>query len=250
MTAEFVRLAGRPGHEGLFPIQGQPVVNRPATLADKDVRVSRTRPDSHSSRLDGTVLRQLDLEKIDDDEFVGPIELPSQAFRVAAVGTDAAGLTYQRLYAALFRAASVELSISGPDELRAGSTTPVPIAVRNHGPAARFRIVVVYGQGVVGVVEPAFVDLAQGAEATVTASVKVPANASAGSIVRCNGHRRKRGHVSDDEQRRPPVHDRGVAALMNNRYRASAGKNARIANLARSAKNGSAEPSAVSRDST
>jgi len=179
MTAEFVRLAGGPGHEGWFPIQGQPVVNRPATLQTK-MFGSSSPPRFSLVALDGTILRQLDLEKIDDDEFIGPIELPSQAFRVAAVGIDAAGLTYQRLYAALFRAASVELSISGPDELRAGSTTPIPIAVRNHGPAARFRIVVVYGQGVVGIVEPAFVDLAQGAEATVTASVKVPANASAG----------------------------------------------------------------------
>ena len=32
VTAQFVRPGGRPGHEGLFPIQGQPLVNKPATL--------------------------------------------------------------------------------------------------------------------------------------------------------------------------------------------------------------------------
>ncbi len=37
-----------------------------------------------------------------------------------------------------------------------------------------------YGQGVVGAVEPAFIDLAQGAEGTVTAAVTVPANAQRG----------------------------------------------------------------------
>ena len=180
IKAEFVRPGGRPGHEGLFRIQGQPIVNKPAILQTR-MSNSVSEPRFALVSLEGAVIRQLDLEKVDDEEFVGSIELPSQGFRVAATGTDAAGLAYQRLFAPVFRAASVELSVAGNEELRAGSTTPVPIVVRNHGPAARFRIVVVYGKGVVGVVDPAIVDLAQGAEATVTASVKVPPNTSAGS---------------------------------------------------------------------
>jgi hypothetical protein len=180
VTAQFVRPGGRPGHEGLFPIQGQPLANKPATLRTR-MFDSVSSPRFALVSLEGTVLREVDLEKVDDEEFVGPIELPSQGFRVAAMGTDPAGLSYQRLYAPVFRAASVELSVAGNEELRAGSTTPIPIVVRNHGPAARFRLVVVYGQGVVGVVDPAVVDLAQGAEATATASVKVPPNTSPGS---------------------------------------------------------------------
>ena len=180
VTAQFVRSGGRPGHEGLFPIQGQPLANKPATLRTH-LSDSVSPPRFALVSLEGTMLREVDLEKVDDEEFVGPIELPSEGFRVAAMGTDAAGLSYQRLYAPVFRASSVELSIAGNEELRAGSTTAIPIVVRNHGSAARFRIVVVYGKGVVGAVDPALVDLAQGAEATVTASVKVPANTSPGS---------------------------------------------------------------------
>lgn len=179
MTAEFVRQGGRPGHEGLFRIQGQPIVNKPAIL-QTHMNNSESPPRFALVSLEGAVLREVELEKVDDEEFVGTIELPSQGFRVAAMGTDSSGLSYQRLYAPVFRAASVELSVGGNEELRAGSTTPIPIVVRNHGSAARFRIVVVYSKGVVGVVDPAFVDIAQGAEATVTASVKVPANTSPG----------------------------------------------------------------------
>ena len=180
VTAQFVRPGGRPGHEGLFPIQGQPLANKAATLRTRMSGAAATAPRFALVSIDGQILQHLDLQKMDDEEFTGSITLPAQAFRVAATGTDASGLSYQRLYAPLFHAASVELSITGADTLSAGSTTSVPIVVRNHGPAARFRIVAVYGQGVVGAVEPAFIDLAQGAEGTVTAAVTVPANAQPG----------------------------------------------------------------------
>jgi hypothetical protein len=183
VTAHFVRPGGGPGHEGLFPIGGQPLAGTPATLRTRTSGIPGT-PRFMLVSIDGTVILELDLKKSDDEEFIGSIPLPTQPFRVVATGIDAAGHRYQRVHAPLFRAASVELTITPIESLRAGSTTPIPIVVRNHGAAGRFRIVAVYGQGVVGDVQPALVDVAQGAEVTVTASVKVPDNARPASTFR------------------------------------------------------------------
>ena len=89
VAVEFVKKGGRPGHEGLFRIQGQPLAGtrNPSGLSlrqrNQDHRVLsgyRTGPD-HPEAADAAV--NSDREFL---EFVGSVDLPSVPFRVAVKG--------------------------------------------------------------------------------------------------------------------------------------------------------------------
>jgi hypothetical protein len=182
IATEFVHRAGRPGHEGLFRIQGQPVAGKPATL-----RVSLSsqapKPTFALISLGAQMLRPIDLTPIGDEEFVGTIELPDQPFRVAVTGVDTSGAQFQRIFGPLFHAAVVEVVPPAVASLAAGTTTPVAFAVRNLGPAVRLTLVATDTRGKVLPVTPSALALEQGAEGTATVSVTVAADAAAESEV-------------------------------------------------------------------
>lgn len=106
-SAEFVEQAGRPGHEGLFPVKG------PVHIGDRrTVQVALRAPTGEKQfRLvdpAGETLEPLDLKSIAEDaiqsEFLGALVVKHPAFRVAVQGVDAAGYPYQRLLAQLLEA--------------------------------------------------------------------------------------------------------------------------------------------------
>ncbi len=108
ISVDFVRPGGRPGHEGLFKIQGQPVAGRPAILR---ARVSA--PDVQTREFvlistEGRPIRSVALTPVADDEFSGAFQLPIGPFRFAVKGLDAGGAPYQRLSSGLFHAELVE----------------------------------------------------------------------------------------------------------------------------------------------
>jgi len=79
LTAEFVRRGGRAGHEGLFPIIGSPIAGRPAIL-----RVALTEPEERLPVFElfsseGRPIQRVTLDRVEEDEFVGEIELPASA---------------------------------------------------------------------------------------------------------------------------------------------------------------------------
>jgi von Willebrand factor A domain-containing protein 7 len=177
IAADFVRLGGRPGHEGLFRIQGYPVAGKPATLR---VRLSSTpaAPTFQLISIDGRALQTLDLKAADAEEFVGTIALPADSFRVAVNGVDASGMAFQRLSAALLHAALVEVIPPPLDRLTAGTTTPVTFTVRNTGPSIRLTLTATDGRGKVVPVEPPILQLEPQTEGTATVRVTVPADAA------------------------------------------------------------------------
>jgi hypothetical protein len=184
LSAEFVRLGGRPGHEGLFKIPGQPVAGQAATLR---VRIAEPQPKPPAfvlMSLRGQPIRRVRLMPVDDEEFHGPIDLPSEPFRVSIVGVDRSGASYQRMHAGLFHAENVELRPVGePQTLPPGQETAVIFIVRNTGPRARYRIVAVDANQFVARVEPDSVDLEPRAEQIVRVVLHVPAGAPAGTGV-------------------------------------------------------------------
>ncbi len=96
ISVDFVRPGGRPGHDGLFKMEGQPVAGRPALLR---VRLSDADADAKAPVFtllssQGKPIRTLDLSPTDDREFVGEIALPTQAFRVALTSLEGAGTTF------------------------------------------------------------------------------------------------------------------------------------------------------------
>ena len=182
LSAEFVRVGGRPGHEGLFKIPGQPVAGQAATLR---VQIAEPQPEPPTfvlMSLHGRPIRDVHLTRVDDEEFDGPLDLPPESFRVSIVGVDRSGAPYQRMHSGLFHAENVELLPAGdPQMLPPGEETAVSFVVRNAGPRARYRIVAVDAKHFVARVEPESVELEPRAEQIVRVVLRVPAGVPAGT---------------------------------------------------------------------
>ena len=81
VAAEFVKKGGRPGHEGLFRIQGQPVAGTPATLqASLSLPAQQRPPSSILVTEQGQTIQKLQMHAVNSDreflEFVGSVDLP------------------------------------------------------------------------------------------------------------------------------------------------------------------------------
>ena len=180
-SADFVRIGGRPGHEGLFKMEGQPVAGRPAMLR---VRLSDSDADMKAPVFtllssEGKPIRTLDLSPVDDREFVGEVALPPQAFRVALTSLDGASTPVQRVDARLFRAELVEVLPGAPVTASAAHDSTILFIVRNHGSRARFRMTALANGQLVARVEPAMAVIEQNGEQRVT--VRVPVSDAAAS---------------------------------------------------------------------
>ena len=178
--AAFVQVAGRPAHEGLFKIPGQPIAGRPATL-----RARVTREDVADATFDlvsmtGARLQAIELLPVSpsstEEEYVGEIaNLPSIPFRVRVSGHDRTGAVYQRVSRPAFHAATVEVVPPQTVTLVPGQRTPVTVSVRNVGAPVRLQIVAVLNATVLRV-EPATLQLSANESADVTVWADVPAN--------------------------------------------------------------------------
>jgi hypothetical protein len=184
ISAEFVKPGGRPGHEGMFKIQGQPLAGEPATLqASVSATEAKTTDFSFVSER-GDVLQKLRLKASGADreflEFFGEVALPGVPFRLAASGRDAKGMQYQRFYGSLFHAETVEVVPKLTfDELVPGSTREAEFEIRNLGPARNFKVIVTDSRRFVTVAER---ELAIGAHQTGSLKVQmtVPASTASG----------------------------------------------------------------------
>lgn len=185
VSVEFVKEGGRPGHEGLFRIQGQPVAGRPATL---EVLLSAAATKTTDFRLvteRGETIQKLQMRTVSSDratlEFVGSLEFPKVPFRVAVTGRDANGQRYQRFFGGLFHAESVEVSPKLDfDELPAGSTKRATFTVHNIGSPRTFRIVVTDARQLVRKVEPRELSLGMDESGIVQVDLTVPAETAPG----------------------------------------------------------------------
>jgi hypothetical protein len=186
LKAEFVREGGRPGHEGLFRIHGQPLIGAPATL-QVTLAAEKTLTNEFSLVSQrGDVLQKVHLKTMNPDreflELVGDLTLPNVPFRVAVTGRDMRGKQYQRFYASLFHAESVEvLSMVEFDELHAGEKKQAVFAVRNLGSPRTFRITVTDTRGFMTRSEPRELSLSQGQSVMVHVDLAVPATTPAGT---------------------------------------------------------------------
>ena len=175
----FVTLTGRVGHEGYFPIQGQPVMSDPQTVvADLSGPVNNV---SFSFISDsGNPLQALTLAQGDPnatpDEFVGSATLPSERFQVLATGLDGMGAPFQRTFSLPFHAQNVKVTpLTFLDGLPQGQTVQLNFQVTNAGTAPdSFNIAAQDSSRFIFSLSPSLVTLNPGASTTVTASLSVP----------------------------------------------------------------------------
>jgi hypothetical protein len=185
VAVEFVKQGGRPGHEGLFRIQGQPVAGTPATLqASLSANETKT-AEFYLVGERGQIVQKLQLHAGNSDreflEFVGSVDLPNVPFRVAVRGRDVNGKQYQRFFSSLFHAESVQVSPKLDfDELAAGSTSHVSFTVENVGFPRTFHITVTDAHQFVSKVDPKELTLGAGKSGSVRVDLTVPAGTALG----------------------------------------------------------------------
>jgi von Willebrand factor A domain-containing protein 7 len=185
ISAEFVREGGRPGHEGLFRIQGQPLIGSPGTLRASLSATSTGTAEFYLVNERGEILRKLRMKKENSDreflEYLGSVDPPAMPFRLAVLGRDLAGKQYQRFFAPLFHAESVEVSSKLDfDELSAASTNEAAFAVRNLGPARKFKVTVTDTRRLVSRVDPRELSLRPNQSGIVHVSLTVPPATTSG----------------------------------------------------------------------
>lgn len=179
IKAEFVELGGRPGHQGLFRIQGQPIAGQPATL---QVSMSATQAETTDFSLvspKGDVLEKLHLKTTDHDreflELIGEVKLPDQPFRIAVTGRDAKEMQYQRFDSPLFHAETVQVTPKFSfDEIAPGERRTGEFEVKNLGPARTFKVTVTDARKFVTSVEPQELVLPGHASGTLKVQLAVP----------------------------------------------------------------------------
>ena len=185
VAVEFVKEGGRPGHEGLFRIQGQPVAGTPATLqASLSASPAKT-TEFYLVTARGQTIQKLQMHAVNSDreflEFAGSVDLPSVPFRVAVMGRDCNGKQYQRFFSTLFHAESVEIFPKLDfDELSAGSAKQVSFTVRNGDFPRTFKLTVTDAHQFVSKVEPKELALGVGESGTVLVDLTVPAGIAPG----------------------------------------------------------------------
>jgi hypothetical protein len=187
LSAEFVQLGGRPGHEGYFKIPGQPLAGRPQKL-HATVSGALQSAEFKLVSADGKEIQSVEMKEEgadpEDHEYFGTLTLPVQPFRVAVSGRDGNGLPFQRLYLTQFRGTTIEIAPSNNfDELSAGATTTLTFGARNYGEAGSFRFLAVDSRGAIIPTQPAEVALASGASAQVRLDVTVPSGTAPGTGV-------------------------------------------------------------------
>jgi von Willebrand factor A domain-containing protein 7 len=179
VSVEFVEKGGRPGHEGLFRIQGQPVAGTSAMLqVSMSARATQSR-EFYLVSEQGQSIAKLQMRNVDPDpqllETLGSLELPDVPFRVAVFGRDSNGRQYQRFFSNLFHAESVQVSANPQiDELPAGSTQQIAFTVRNIGAPRTFDITVTDSRRFLTGVEPVKLALGAGETGTVLVHLTVP----------------------------------------------------------------------------
>lgn len=182
IDAKFVEVGGRPGHEGLFRISGQPIAGERATM-----QVSLSATDTRTTEFAfvserGDILHRLALKVTDSDgdflEATGEVELPSVPFRLALSGQDMKGMRYQRFYGPLFHAETVRvLPKLDFDEIVPGSSRAAVFEVTNFGPARVFKISVMDPKRFVTNIEPQELSIGSHASKLIHVGLAVPATA-------------------------------------------------------------------------
>src|SRR5258707_6338909 len=184
VSVEFVKKGGRPGHEGMFRIQGQPVAGTPATL-QASLSASAKTIEFYLVTEGGQTIQKLQMHSVSSDreflEFVGSVDLPSVPFRVSVTGRDINDRQYQRFFSNLFHAESVEISPTLDfDELPAGSTRQITFTVRNFGSPRTIKLTVTDAHQFVSQVEPKELTLGAGESGAVRVNLAVPAGTASG----------------------------------------------------------------------
>ncbi|HEU4733958.1 MAG TPA: hypothetical protein VFT22_38970, partial [Kofleriaceae bacterium] len=139
---DFVESAGRPDHEGLFPINGLPVAGVPST-GDGVIDGSFASAQFELRTKAGVLLQNPSLARGTGrsvNEFIGHMSLPPTAFLVYITGLDSANNPFQRVMARTIQPQTVKVIAPPRQDLHPGQITSYVFQVQNLGANDTFRV--------------------------------------------------------------------------------------------------------------
>jgi von Willebrand factor A domain-containing protein 7 len=174
---EFVELGGRPGHQGMFPIHGQPLVGKSANFEASvtgNVRAISFFLVTPEDRPIASLNLRARQNQDDENDFAGQFSLPSEPFRVMATGIDQNGMSFERMHGRLFRPTTISLVLTAQEAVAAGVSSALTFEVKNLGNPDTFALRAVCASRWPAELDPAVVSLGQGEIAKVVVTVAVP----------------------------------------------------------------------------
>jgi hypothetical protein len=178
----FVETRGRPGHQGLFGIEGLPVLLLPTTArAELSGSIRSARVELWSKA--GSLLRTLPLTPEEQGhplELFGTIELPTSPFNVYVTGTLANGERYQRALSKQLQPQPVRVFAPPSQQLLPGKQTTYRFTIKNFGVLDTFRVTASDARGFVSSVSPTTLVLGPGETGAVLVTLNVPPGTAMG----------------------------------------------------------------------
>jgi hypothetical protein len=186
----FVELKGSVAHEGLFPIDGDPIAGVSSTALAKVYGpfsdASFILADERARTLESLTLLQGEVYAAEDD-FVGTVKLqPGVRFRAFVIGNDENGFPYRRAYSPTFLAQAVQveaLFLDSDLDMIAGNEFRARFRVTNRGNDDTFMITATDDQGWVKDVSHIEATLMTGDSIEVEVVLAVPENIPADTAV-------------------------------------------------------------------
>jgi hypothetical protein len=176
----FVELAGRPDHDGLFPINGLPIVGT-TNIGDGVIDGDFMNAQFELRSKTGVLLQNLSLTRgtgLSGNEFIGEVSLPLTPFLVYITGLDSAGNPFQRLIARTIQPQTVKVTAPPTQDLQQGKITSYIFQVQNLGASDTFRISATDDLGFSFGPSATILTLNSGQIANVTVQVQTPASAA------------------------------------------------------------------------
>jgi len=175
---EFVEPGGRPGHEGMFRIQGYPLAGSESAVdAQLDGEISAVHFEFRAPS--GQVLNSFRLRKLPESgspEYAGKVKVPEVPFVVYAVGVDMHGAPFQRVRPGQIQPQSFRVQAPSYWELKPGENASCTVTVTNYGPDASFRVLTADPNHLLRDLTPKTFSLNSGEETELTLSFQVPAD--------------------------------------------------------------------------
>jgi hypothetical protein len=175
-----VKPGGRPGHEGLSPIDGSPVPGQTGTVEAVLTEGFSTGRFEFRAKT-GEVLQALDLTQGSGaavDEFFGDVTPPNTQFLVYVTGQDVNGAAYQRVLPGTIKPQTVVISPPLVSDLLQGlhqaQTTTYNFQVKNFGPADSFQVSASDSAGFISGISPTTFQLGTNESINVTLQVQPP----------------------------------------------------------------------------
>lgn len=182
-TFRFVELGGRPGHEGLFPIDGLPVEGQTST-ATAVLSGDFLGVDFMFRAKDGGLIQSFFMDPNpvgESHELIGEVGLPEDAFLVYVVGVDTNGIPFQRVLPAAVKPQPVRITAPLPQVLPVGQTTTYTFEVTHFGTEDTFRFSGSDDQRFLTSISPTTFTLGMGESQLVTVELTVPVSTLEGT---------------------------------------------------------------------